>query len=146
MIRALLALTCAAALAVCSGCGGSSSNPIAPIPGATFSQVDLVVGGGTQVQSGSRLSITYTGWLYDANNRTDQKGTQFDTNAGGTPYVFVVGAGLVIRGVDQGVIGMRVGGTRRIIIPPDLGYGSAANGPIPANSTLIFEITAVDVQ
>jgi FKBP-type peptidyl-prolyl cis-trans isomerase FkpA len=91
--------------------------------------------------------VDYIGWLYSA-SATDNKGTQFDSslNPGRTPLVFTVGSSQVIPGFSQGVQGMRVGGTRRVVIPPDLGYGSRANGSIPANSTLIFEIALRSVQ
>ena len=84
----------------------------------------------------------YTGWLYDT-SKTDGKGTQFDTS---TSFAFTIGANAVIKGWDQGVAGMRVGGMRRLIIPPELAYGSVANGPIPANATLVFDITLNAVQ
>ena len=85
-------------------------------------------------------------WLYSA-APADNKGRQFDSLTSGTPYTFVLGTGQVIKGFDQGVAGMAVGGKRRLIIPPSLGYGSssAGGGAIPANSTLVFEIELVNV-
>lgn len=89
--------------------------------------------------------MNYIGWLYDP-ARPDQKGTQFDSSIGRGPYSFVLGAGAVIRGWDQGVNGMKVGGVRRLVIPPELAYGASGNGPIPPNSTLVFEVELLDVQ
>ena len=86
--------------------------------------------------------VSYTGWLYDP-ARPDSKGTQFETNAG---FSFPLGVGRVIPGWDQGVVGMRVGGLRRLIIPPNLAYGSQANGQIPGNSTLVFDIMLLAVN
>ena len=79
-------------------------------------------------------------------NAPDNKGTQFDSSAGRAPLGFVLGAGAVIPGWDRGVIGMRVGGLRRLVIPPDLAYGNQSVGPIPPNSTLVFEVELVSVQ
>ena len=88
----------------------------------------------------------YTGWLYDP-GRTEAKGSQFETSVGRTPFAFTLGAGAVIRGWDQGVAGMRVGGLRRLILPPELAYGGAGSPPvIPPNATLVFEIELLDVQ
>jgi FKBP-type peptidyl-prolyl cis-trans isomerase len=101
-----------------------------------------VIGTGSQATVGSRATVSYTGWLYDA-NRTDGKGTQFDSLPS---YTFVVGAGQVIRGWDQGVPGMRVGGQRRLVLPPDLAYGSNGSGRIPPNATLVFDIGLLSVQ
>lgn len=100
---------------------------------------DLQVGSGPAVAAGQRASMRYTGWLAD--------GTQFDSNSpDGAPYVFIIGAREVIDGWDQGVTGMRVGGRRQLIIPPALGYGAAANGPIPANAVLVFTVELLGVQ
>ena len=107
-----------------------------------YSQTDLVVGTGALASTGNRATVAYTGWLYDT-SKTDGKGTQFDTS---TSFAFTIGANAVIKGWDQGVAGMRVGGMRRLIIPPELAYGSVANGPIPANATLVFDITLNAVQ
>jgi len=95
------------------------------------------VGTGAQAFSPSRITVAYTGWLYDA-SRPEGKGTQFDSSAS---YAFQLGTGSVIRGWEQGVPGMRVGGQRRLVIPPDLAYGSAGRSPIPPNATLVFDIT-----
>jgi len=93
---------------------------------------------------------TYTGWgsvtywnAYVANTQMHGKGTFFDGNSG---FSFTLGAGQVIAGWDQGVAGMKVGGQRRLIIPPDLAYGSQGRSPIPPNATLIFDITLTGVQ
>ena len=108
-----------------------------------YSQTDLVVGAGTQAGAGNRVTVAYTGWLYDA-GRTDGKGSQFDSMPS---YAFTLGAGQVIKGWDQGVVGMKVGGQRRLVITPDLAYGSAgAGGVIPGNATLVFDIAVLSVQ
>jgi FKBP-type peptidyl-prolyl cis-trans isomerase len=126
-------------LFVAAACGGSSTSPTS---GAPYSQTDLVVGTGTQAAAGNRVTVAYTGWLYDS-SRADGKGTQFDSNN----FTFTLGIGQVIKGWDQGVAGMRVGGQRRLIIPPDLAYGSAgSSGVIPPNATLVFDITLISVQ
>ena len=91
------------------------------------------------------MTVHYTGWLYSA-SAPDNKGTQFDTSAARGPFSFILGARQVIAGWDQGVAGMRVGGMRRLVIPPSLGYGGTANGPIPANSTLVFDVELLSVQ
>lgn len=124
-----------------AACGDS---PSAPVNLARFSQTDLVVGTGAEAVSGSRIRVNYTGWLYNA-ARPDQKGGQFDTSAGREPLTFTLGVGQVIAGWDQGLIGMKVGGQRRLVIPPSLGYGGARQGPIPANATLIFDIELLEV-
>ena len=129
-----------------TGCGGAEA-PLTSPPPAAFSQVDLAAGDGAAVRRGARISVHYTGWLYDA-SRPDNKGKQFDSSAGGEPFTFRLGAREVISGWDRGFEGMRVGGTRRLVIPPDLGYGSAGvpAAGIPANAGLVFEMTLVDVQ
>ena len=131
-----------AALTVSIACG---SNPAEPTSSAPFSQTDLRVGTGAEATNGRRVSVTYTGWLYDT-SQTDGKGRQFDSNVGGAPFSFTLGSGFVIRGWDQGVVGMRVGGLRRLIIPPDLAYGSSGQGSIPGNATLVFDVELLSVQ
>ena len=128
---------------VCS-CGGSSSSPTTPgTTSAPYSQTDLVVGTGATANTGNTVTVTYTGWLHDS-TKPDAKGVQFDS---GTLPPFVLGTGRVIRGWDQGIVGMRVGGQRRLVIPPELAYGSTSPDPkIPANATLVFDVTLNAVQ
>ena len=126
-------------LAPLAACGGSSPSSPSPTPNVPFSQTDLTVGTGAEAVNGKLLTVNYTGWLYDA-ARTDQKGTQFDTSVGKAPFAFRLGAGAVIAGWDRGVAGMKVGGSRRLVVPPSLGYGASAYGPIPGNSTLVFDV------
>lgn len=128
-----------------AGAGGCSDTPTAPSGTAPFSQTDLQAGTGAQVVTGSFVTVHYTGWLFDS-ARPEQKGAQFDSSAGRDPFSLFVGGGQVIAGWDQGLVGMRVGGLRRLVIPPALGYGSVRNGPIPPNSTLVFEIELLDAQ
>ncbi len=89
---------------------------------------DIAMGSGDPAAAGNEVEVAYTGWLTD--------GTTFDSGA----FSFVLGAGQVVRGFDEGVTGMRVGGIRRIIIPPALGYGSQGSGPVPPDSIMIFRI------
>jgi FKBP-type peptidyl-prolyl cis-trans isomerase len=91
--------------------------------------------------------MNYTGWLYEA-AAADKKGKQFDSSkAGGTPFSFTLGTGQVIKGWDQGVLGMKVGGQRRLTIPADLAYGdSGAGGVIPPGATLIFDVDLLAIK
>jgi len=127
-------------------CGGDDGDggPTGPTTtSAAYSQTDLVVGTGTAAINGSQVTVAYTGWLHDA-TRPDAKGTQFDSN---TSFSFRLGTGAVIRGWDIGVVGMRVGGQRRLVIPPDLAYGSGGSPPrIGPNNTLVFDVTLNAVQ
>lgn len=133
------------------GCGGSygdddgGGSPTAPTPPVPFAVTDLEVGTGEEAVNGSSISVNYIGWLYDP-EQPGNRGAQFDSSAGAGPYVFTLGAGQVIRGWDQGLVGMRVGGVRQLVIPPSLAYGSTGNGPIPPNATLIFQVELVAVN
>jgi FKBP-type peptidyl-prolyl cis-trans isomerase len=127
-------------LAIAAGCGDS---PTSPAP--AFSQTDIRVGSGTAAAAGNTLTVHYTGWLYDG-SKSDLKGLQFETNVGGTPFTFPLGQARVIAGWDQGLVGIQPGGIRRLVIPPALAYGAVRNGPIPPNSTLIFEIEVTTVE
>jgi len=133
-----------AAMAAAAGCGDDSS-PTAATPRAEYSQTDVRVGSGAQAASGKRVSVNYTGWLYNPSGQ-DGKGQQFDTSTGKGAFSFTLGAGQVISGWDRGVAGMRVGGMRRLVLPPELAYGASGNGPIPGNATLVFDIELLDVQ
>ena len=134
------------ALLLVTACGGDDNGgpTLAPTTSAPYSQTDLVVGTGALAVPGSLVTVAYTGWLHDS-SRTDAKGAQFDSN---TAFTFRLGTGAVIRGWDQGVSGMRVGGQRRLLIPPDLAYGnqSPPGSIIPPNATLVFDITMNNVQ
>jgi FKBP-type peptidyl-prolyl cis-trans isomerase FkpA len=138
-----IVLTLVTVLAVAS-CGGDDDGPtLSPTTSAPYSQTDLVVGTGALAGPGNTVTVAYTGWLHDS-SRPDAKGAQFDSS---TSYIFRLGTGAVIRGWDQGVVGMRVGGQRRLVIPPDLAYGSQSpGGIIPPNATLVFDITLNNVQ
>ena len=125
-----------------AGCGDDS--PTSPSVGLAvpFSTRDLVDGAGQEAMNGDMLNVDYTGWLYDP-NAPDNKGAQFDSGN----LTFTLGAGQVIPGWDRGVLGMRVGGRRVIVIPPELGYGSAGSPPrIPGNATLLFEVELLSIS
>jgi FKBP-type peptidyl-prolyl cis-trans isomerase FkpA len=126
-------------------CGGSSS-PTSPTTETTgsapYSATDLRVGTGTEATTGRRAIVNYAGWLY-SNTAADNKGRQFDAGSG---FGFTLGANTVIQGWERGVPGMRVGGLRRLVIPPDLAYGTRGQGTIPPNATLLFEVELTNVQ
>jgi FKBP-type peptidyl-prolyl cis-trans isomerase FkpA len=126
-----------------TGCGGGDS-PTAPSVNVPFSVTELRAGTGREAVAGKAVTVHYTGWLYDP-NQPNNKGSQFDTSVNGQPYSFVLGAGAVIRGWDQGLVGLKVGGLRQLVIPPDLAYGAAGRGPIPPNATLLFEVELMAV-
>ncbi len=134
-----------AGLLSAAACGGSNSPSGPSTPEPSFSQTDLVVGSGAEAANGKRLTVHYALWLYNA-GATDQKGALVQTSVGSTPFTFTLGNGSVIKGWDQGVPGMKVGGVRRLVIPSTLAYGSVAQNGIPANSTLVFEVQLLDVQ
>ncbi len=144
---------------VAGGCGSETTGPVpdpditmiafAPALGIDLSKMtktasglyyrDLTLGTGATVLVGKRVSIHYTGWLTN--------GTQFDANQPpSSPFQFTVGVGQVIKGFDEGARGMAVGGRRQLIIPPSLAYGARAQGPIPANSVLVFQIDLAAIQ
>lgn len=148
LIRRILILFASFLLiAPIAGCGNDS--PTSPSAGLTvpFSTRDLTVGTGQEAMNGDRVTVHYTGWLYDP-NAPDNKGTQFDSSVSrGEPFVFVLGARQVIQGWDRGILGMRVGGRRVIVIPPELGYGEAGSPPvIPSNATLLFEVELLSIM
>ncbi len=112
--------------------------PVAPVSSGLLIE-DTLVGTGEEALVGKKVTVHYTGTFAD--------GTKFDSSLDrGTPFEFSLGAGEVIKGWDQGVAGMKVGGKRKLVIPPDLGYGDRAIGPIPANSTLYFEVELLGVM
>ena len=146
MKRILIYLVLAAAIACGgprrAGAAGSYTGPQPP-----FAQTDLTVGTGTRAARTARITVNYTGWVYDP-NKPDHKGSQFDTSVGRGPFSFTLGAGEVIRGWDQGFNDMRVGGKRRLVIPADLAYGTegSPDGSIPPNAPIVFEMELLDVK
>jgi FKBP-type peptidyl-prolyl cis-trans isomerase len=138
--RTFSCVPAAAILALVTAC--SSNTTTSPTSSAPYSQTDLVVGTGTTAAAGNRVTVSYTGWLYDS-SQPNGKGRQFETNPS---FTFLLGTGAVIKGWDQGVAGMKVGGQRRLVIPPDLAYGSTGAGSaIPPNATIVFDITLISV-
>ena len=118
-----------------------TATPQAKAPAsAQYSSKDVLVGGGAEAKEGSSITVKYTGKLDD--------GTVFDSTdkQGGTPATFTLSKGSLIDGWIKGIPGMKVGGKRTLVIPPELGYGDKANGAIPAGSTLTFDIELVDVK
>ena len=126
------------------GIAACNRSPTEPSNFAPFSQTDLRVGSGASAARGNTLTVHYTGWFYNE-SATDQKGVQFDSSRLGPPLTFRLGGGDVIAGWEQGLIGLRVGGIRRLVIPPSLAYGPGRFGPIPPNATLLFEVELLEV-
>jgi peptidylprolyl isomerase len=115
-----------------------SGEPTTTASGLQF--IDIKVGDGNSPQTGQTVVVHYTGWLAD--------GTKFDSSVDrGQPFSFIIGTGKVIKGWDEGVATMKVGGKRRLIIPPELGYGAAGYpGTIPANAQLIFDVELIEIR
>jgi FKBP-type peptidyl-prolyl cis-trans isomerase len=113
----------------------------------TLQKSDVKQGAGSEAQSGHTVVVHYTGWLYDP-AQPGGKGAKFDSSRDrNEPFAFPLGGKRVIRGWDEGVAGMKVGGQRTLIIPPDMGYGArGAGGVIPPNATLIFDVELLDVK
>ena len=128
----------------------AACNAPVPPPGgsvADLERIDTLAGTGAVATSGSDVTVHYTGWLYDE-NAPQQRGLKFDSSVDrGQPFTFLLGAGQVIRGWDDGVAGMKVGGKRTLLIPADLGYGSnGAGGVIPPGASLVFDVELLDVK
>jgi peptidylprolyl isomerase len=131
---AALIIACALTLA---GCGQKSGGEVTTASGLKY--VDEVVGTGDKPRLGKSVTVHYTGWL--------ENGTKFESSVDrGQPYTFQIGTRSVIAGWDEGILSMHVGGKRKLIIPPDLGYGAQGSGKIPPNATLIFEIELLGVK
>ena len=112
----------------------------------SYTQTDIKEGTGASAASGQTAKVNYTGWLYDA-AAPENKGQKFDSSIGRGPFEFRLGAGQVIRGWDQGVQGMKVGGQRRLVLPPEFAYGArGAGNVIPPNATLVFDVELLDVR
>lgn len=143
MPRSLITLPLLAALAACTP-APQALPPSDPI--SQFQIIDQQPGDGDSAQPGQKVSVHYTGWLFDA-DAPQQRGAKFDSSHDrGQPFSFTVGAGQVIRGWDEGVAGMQVGATRVLMIPPDYGYGERRVGPLPANASLVFEVQLLGIE
>lgn len=141
-IPTLLLLAGALALSACRDPG--------PPPGGRVAELvrtDLRDGTGAVAAPGSEVTVHYTGWLYDE-RAPDRRGAKFDSSRDrGEPFTFLLGSGRVIRGWDDGVAGMRVGGRRMLMIPPEYGYGrKGAGNAIPPHASLVFEVDLLDVE
>jgi FKBP-type peptidyl-prolyl cis-trans isomerase FkpA len=137
------------AIASLTACGGGSDDPAPSVPvysPATLTKIDSKIGEGVEAVNGKTVKVHYTGWLYNttvANN----KGKQFDSSAGKAPYPFTLGANQVIAGFDLGVLGMKVGGKRTVLIPAAQAYGTRGSPPdIPPNSGVVFDIELMEVN
>ena len=141
---AALLVSVGLALSSVVACG---DNPAAPTENVSFSTTDLVVGSGATASTGQTLTVAYTGWLYEE-GAADNKGAQFDQTSAESPFSFVLGSGQVIAGWDQGLEGMKVGGRRRLVIPPALAYGTLDQlwSDDHTYRTLIFEVELLGVN
>lgn len=125
--------------------GAACASPSQPSVPVQFTTTDIRVGTGATATTGSTVGVNYTGWLYDG-SKPDKKGEQFDASLAGRPFVFWIGAQQVIPAWDQGVVGMKVGGIRRLIVPASLAYGrTGAGDKIPPNASLVFDIELLSV-
>jgi peptidylprolyl isomerase len=148
--RARAAAIALAALAAAAAGTGMSTQAAAQAEGKIMTTAsglqikDTEIGTGASPKTGQTCVMHYTGWLF----QNGVKGAKFDTSVDrGQPFEFPIGTGRVIKGWDEGVAGMKVGGRRTLIIPPDLGYGArGAGGVIPPNATLLFEVELLDVK
>jgi FKBP-type peptidyl-prolyl cis-trans isomerase FkpA len=111
----------------------------------SLQKIDTVPGTGKEAVAGATVVVNYTGWLYDP-KAPQQHGAQFDSSAGREPFSFRLGSGGVIKGWDDGVQGMKVGGKRTLVIPAAMGYGEDGAGPIPPNANLVFDVELLDVR
>lgn len=144
-VAALLATVLALGTAGCARPAVPAAAPADRV--ATLERHDVVVGQGAEATPGSKVTVHYSGWLYDS-AAVDHKGKPFDSSRdSGMPFRFVIGKGEVIAGWDQGVAGMRAGGQRRLVIPSALAYGDGgAGGVIPPKATLVFDVELLHVE
>jgi FKBP-type peptidyl-prolyl cis-trans isomerase FkpA len=141
MKRAILLMT----LLATAGCGSANSTGPSPTSVGVFTSTDVVLGTGATAVAGSSVTINYAGWLYDT-GKPNGKGAQFDP--GTAPLSFVITDGQYLTAFEQGVVGMKIGGQRRLILPPEMAYGDnpPSSSIIPKNATIVFEITLTAVR
>ena len=128
-----------------TGCKRTETPKPSQATAVAMQTIDTTVGTGKEAVADSTAVVHYTGWLYEP-GAPMQHGAEFDSSKGGAPFSFQVGGGQVIKGWDQGVQGMKVGGKRTLILPPDMAYGADGAGPIPPNANLIFEVELLEVR
>jgi FKBP-type peptidyl-prolyl cis-trans isomerase FkpA len=158
LLAALRHVLFGAALALVFAGGSAMGQSAAPAPnlsgesklnamGSELKKVDVKQGTGAEATAGKPVIVHYTGWIYDE-SKPDKKGAKFDSSRDRQqPFGFSLGAGKVIRGWDEGVVGMKVGGQRTLIIPASMAYGErGAGGVIPPNATLIFDVELLEVK
>ena len=140
-----LRLTATLSVLLLAACGGPP--PYTGGDVAELQRIDVKTGTGAAVIAGDEISVHYTGWLYDQ-NAPDKRGQKFDSSRDrGEPFVFLLGAGRVIRGWDDGIVGMQRGGKRELRIPAGLGYGASGAGKvIPPGASLVFEVELLDIR
>ena len=143
----ILALSLGLAFPVTYSIANDSANGVALIAApSALQKIDSKIGSGKEAVTGNNVAVHYSGWLFDE-KAANQHGKAFDSSVGRGPFEFPLGAGRVIKGWDQGVAGMKVGGKRTLIIPAELGYGArGAGGVIPPNAKLIFDVELLDVK
>lgn len=148
-MKALPFVAMCAMLLLVAACGGKeqAQKLATPVPPpAELQKTDIVKGTGEGISQGQVAVVHYTGWVYEP-TVAGHKGMKFDSSRDrGQPFEFVIGAGSVIRGWDEGVQGMQPGGQRQLVIPPDLAYGEAGKGPIPSNATLLFDVELMAIE
>ena len=145
MKQAMSALGLALFLASAAAAAAPAALKAPAVQAQGLQKIDTVVGKGKEAVSGKTVVVHYTGWLYEP-KAPKQRGKQFDSSVGGEPFNFPLGMGAVIKGWDQGVAGMKVGGKRTLVIPAELGYGARGAGPIPPGATLLFDVELLDVK
>ena len=146
-ILKIVAATLILSLAACGG-GGADENPSVIYGWGDVDRlevIDTVDGTGERAATGHSITIDYDGYIYDI-REFDLRGAQFDSTSGGEPFEFLLGSTDVITALNQGLVGMRVGGRRTLIVPTGLAYGRQGNGPIPPNAALVFDIELLDVD
>lgn len=138
-IKICVSLACLLIVLGLASCTKKGAETAKATSGTELVIEDLTPGSGIEATDGKNVTVHYTGTLTD--------GTKFDSSLDrNSPFTFTLGSGQVIQGWDQGVKGMKTGGKRKLTIPPQLGYGANAQGPIPANSTLVFEVELLKVE
>ncbi|UUZ47292.1 FKBP-type peptidyl-prolyl cis-trans isomerase [Massilia sp. B-10] len=143
-MKSLLAVTICLLSLLFAALPGMAAAPVVLTPKELI-MTDLTVGKGAVAGAGSTVTIHYTGWLYSP-KAPKLRGNKFDSSVSSAPFSFKVGSGTVIRGWDEGVRGMKVGGKRQLIVPAALGFGKDGLGPVPSTANLLFEIELIDVK